>query len=129
MKNLFSIILIFFYFQLSAQESKDSSTVYEIVEVMPEFPGGMQAFYDYLGKNLKFPPLNENSQLQGKIYVQFEVNEIGKIQHVFVLKGVGSPLDEEAIRVIEMMPDWKPGILNGKSVTVKFTIPLQVHYD
>jgi periplasmic protein TonB len=93
-------------------------------EVMPEFEGGIQKMYKWLGKNLKYPLLASNHGIEGRVIVTFVVEKDGGISNVEILKGVGFGCNEEAERVIKAMPKWKAGLQNGKPVRVRYTIPL-----
>jgi periplasmic protein TonB len=106
-----------------------TTTVYEITEVMPEFPGGQAKLYEFLNQNLILPKLNTDSQIQGKIYVKFVIKKDGSIDEIQVIKGSHEKLNEEVIRVIKLMPKWTPGIQNGQAVDVYFTLPVQIHWN
>jgi TonB family protein len=103
-----------------AQEEK----VYDQVEVMPEFPGGMQAMMTYLGEKIKYPESAKKEGTEGKVFISFVVNSYGKVTDVSVLKSVTPELDNVAKEVVQQMPDWTPGKQDGKSVSVKFTLPI-----
>ena len=94
------------------------------VEVMPEFPGGTAALMKYLGSNIKYPTISQETGSQGKVIVQFVVDRDGTISNPEVVRGVDPYLDKEAIRVISSMPKWTPGVQNGKKVRVKYTVPV-----
>jgi periplasmic protein TonB len=96
-----------------------------VVEQMPDFPGGEKALYEYLQKNIKFPPMARESGITGTVYVRFIVDKKGKISNVALLRGIGGGCDEEAIRVVQKMPDWNPGKQNGMPVPVYFTLPVK----
>jgi protein TonB len=98
--------------------------VYEVVEQMPEFPGGMQSLYDYLGKTVKYPEISKENNSQGKAYVRFTVEKDGTISNVEVIKGVDKFIDKEAAKVVESMPKWTPGKQLNKPVRVSFVLPL-----
>ena len=100
------------------------NTVYEIVEQMPEFPGGMQLLYDYLGKTIKYPEISKENNSQGKAYVRFTIEKDGSISSVEVIKGVDRFIDKEAMKVVESMPNWTPGKQLNKPVRVSFVLPL-----
>ena len=91
---------------------------------MPEFPGGMDELARFLSANLKYPASVYHNELEGKVFVSFVVERDGAVTHATVEKGMGSDYDEEALRVIGLMPKWKPGKQNGKAVSVKFTLPV-----
>lgn len=100
--------------------------ILNVVENMPEFPGGMQELMKYLQKNINYPRVSRDNGSQGKVIVNFVVETDGSITDVQVLKSSGDPLlDKEAIRVVEAMPKWKPGNQAGKAVRVRFTLPVQ----
>ena len=98
--------------------------VLDMVEVMPEFPGGVKALMSYLAKNIEYPKEAENAGMQGRVVVQFVVNTDGSIEDAKVVRAVDPLLDQEAIRVINTMPKWKPGMQGGKTVRVKYTVPI-----
>ena len=93
-------------------------------EMMPEFPGGQIAFDEFLNRNLTYPTMAKENGIQGKVWIGFMVDKLGNISNVEVLKGIGGGCDEEAKRVVEMMPRWKPGTQDGKPVNVKFRFPI-----
>lgn len=107
------------------EEEPEEQTIFEVVEQMPEFPsGGMAGLMQYLSKNIKYPNIAQENGTQGRVTVQFVVNKDGSIVDAKVLRGVDPYLDKEAIRVINTMPKWKPGMQRGKPVRVKYTVPV-----
>lgn len=102
----------------------DANGVYEVVDKMPEFPGGMQKLMEYISKNIKYPAEAQTAGKQGRVIVQMIIDDNGKITNPRVLQGVDPLLDTEAIRLINSMPNWKPGMEKGKAVKVKYTIPV-----
>lgn len=98
--------------------------VYEVVEQMPEFPGGMNALYEYLGNNVNYPEISRQNQSEGKAYVKFTIEKDGSISEIAVIKGVDKFIDKEAMKVVKSMPNWKPGKQLNKSVRVSFVLPL-----
>jgi len=109
---------------------KDTLTpVFEVVERMPQFPGGVAAQVEYFKKNLRYPAEAKKAGTQGRVVVQFFVNKDGSISNVKVLRGVDPALDAEAIRLVNSMPKWKPGMQKGKAVTVKYTVPVLFSLD
>lgn len=94
---------------------------YTWVSQMPEFDGNIQA---YIGNNIRYPDLARENNIDGKVTVQFVVNEDGSVSNARILKGIGGGCDEEAIRIVNSMPRWKPGKQNGKAVKVYFTLPI-----
>lgn len=98
--------------------------IFEVVEYMPEFPGGMQACLQYLAKGIKYPVVAQDAGEQGRVIVQMIVTKEGKIANVKVVKGVSEALNNEAMRVVSGMPQWKPGKEKGVAVNVKYTLPV-----
>ena len=98
--------------------------VFQVVEQNPEFPGGMAALGQYLGKNLKYPAAASRANVSGRVFLTFVVNTDGSIQDIQVLKGLGFGCDEEAQRVVKGMPKWNPGKQSGRNVRVKYNLPI-----
>lgn len=94
------------------------------VQEQPEFPGGMAQMYKYLQTNTKYPDMEFDANIQGKVFVEFVVAPDGSINNVRVVRGVSPGLDKEAVRAVKSMPKWSPGKMNGKPVKVRFTIPV-----
>ena len=106
-------------------EEEEEDVVFQVVETMPEFPGGPQALFKYLADNVKYPVSAQENGSQGRVICQFVVNKDGSIVEVVAVRSSGEPsLDKEAIRVINSMPKWKPGKQRGKPVRVKYTVPV-----
>ncbi|RYE25278.1 MAG: energy transducer TonB [Sphingobacteriales bacterium] len=95
---------------------------FTFVEQMPEFNGDMN---EYLSRSLTYPAVARDNNVEGKVMVQFVVNEDGHVSNAKVLRGIGSGCDAEAVRVINGMPKWKPGKQNGKAVKVYYTLPIR----
>ena len=107
------------------EEPEKEEEIFQVVENMPEFPGGMAELMKYLQKNIKYPTISQENGVQGRVIVQFVVNRDGSIVDPVVLRSVDPYLDKEALRVVSTMPKWKPGEQRGKPVRVKFTLPVQ----
>ena len=105
-------------------EEEEEEVVFQVVEKMPEFPGGQQALFEYLSKNIRYPVIAQENGLQGRVICQFVVNQDGSIVDIVVVRSVDPSLDKEAERVIKSMPKWKPGEQRGKAVRVKYTLPV-----
>ena len=100
--------------------------VYDIVNTAPEFPGGMKACLEFLYKNITYPAQAIESKQEGQVVIQFVVTKNGKIIDPKVVKSVSPSLDAEAIRIINLMPDWTPGKQkNGQEVNSRFTLPVR----
>ena len=106
------------------EEEVEEQQIFQVVEEMPEFPGGMAECLKFLSKNIKYPPIAQENGVQGRVIVQFVVNQDGSIVDPVVVRSVDPYLDKEALRVIQMMPKWKPGKQRGKAVRVKYTVPV-----
>lgn len=106
------------------EEEPEEQTIFEVVENMPEFNGGQAALMQYLAKNIKYPTIAQENGTQGRVIVQFVVNRDGSIVDAKVVRSVDPYLDKEALRVINSMPKWKPGMQRGKPVRVKYTVPV-----
>ena len=111
-----------------AQESP-ADDAFDVVEQMPEYPGGPKALMEFLNNNVQYPAEAEKAGIQGRVIATFVVEKDGSISNAKVVKSVDPLLDAEALRVIDAMPNWKPGMQNGKIVRVKYTIPLSFHLD
>lgn len=105
-------------------EKVDSDGVYLMPDQMPEFPGGMQAMMKFLTTNIKYPVEAQKKGVSGRVIVQFVIMEDGTLDQAKVVRGVDPLLDEEALRVVKLMPKWKPGIDRGEAVKVRFTAPI-----
>lgn len=116
---------------LSAQNTDRKSNVKEsvsdpsfiVVEQMPEFPGGEEALYQFLGSNLSYPDTAKEQNITGKVIVSFVVEKDGRITNAKVIKDIGGGCGDEALRVVNKMPRWKPGKQKGKPVRVQFSLP------
>ena len=106
------------------EEEVEEQQIFQVVEEMPEFPGGMGECMKWLGKNMKYPTISQENGVQGRVIVQFVVNRDGSIVDAVVARGVDPYLDKEALRVVGLMPKWKPGKQRGKAVRVKYTLPV-----
>ena len=110
--------------QVVTQAEPEPEKVFDMVEQMPQFPGGQAEMMQFISKNMKYPTIAQENGTQGRVTCQFVVGADGKVRDVKVLRGVDPYLDKEAVRVIMSMPKWIPGKQNGKAVSVKYTIPV-----
>jgi protein TonB len=110
---------------LKGEENPEEEDIFTIVESMPEFPGGEQAFYEFLRQNVGYPELAKTAGISGKVYITFVVEKNGSITDVALLRGIGGGCDEEALRVINMMPEWKPGLQRNHPVRVQFILDVK----
>lgn len=98
--------------------------VYDVVEGMPQFPGGEAALMQYLSQNIRYPKEAMEAKTQGRVIVQFVIEKDGSISGAHVVKSVNPQLDAEALRVVNAMPNWTPGTQNGQTVRVKYAVPI-----
>ena len=104
--------------------TEQTSDVFEIVEEMPEFPGGVSGFMQFIIDNIRYPEAAQKNGIQGRVVCGFVVNKDGSISDIQVIRGVDPLMDEEAVRVVNMMPKWTPGKQGGIAVAVRVTIPV-----
>lgn len=110
--------------EVIAQEKPVEEKVFDVVEQMPQFPGGDAALFEYLSTHIEYPTIAEENGVQGRVIVTFVVERDGSIADVKVVKSVDPSLDKEASRVVAGMPKWIPGKQNGSAVRVKYTVPV-----
>ncbi|MDP9047995.1 MAG: TonB family protein [Bacteroidota bacterium] len=101
-----------------------NSKIFDRVDRLPEFPGGLNAFMTFLRTNIKYPEHARKNKVQGRVIITFVVEKDGSLTNIRVARGVKGDVDQEAIRVIQMSPKWKPGIQNGKFVRVAYAVPI-----
>lgn len=106
------------------EKKPEPEKIFTAVEENPKFPGGDAEMYKFLSKNVRYPEMAAQNDIQGKVYVQFVVEKNGAISDVKVLRGRDQDLDKEAVRVVKSMPNWIPGKMNGQAVRVYYTIPI-----
>lgn len=99
--------------------------IFEIVEYAPSFPGDEKAMYDFLSKNLKYPESMIDATIQGSVICRFDVEKDGSISNIQIVRGIHELLDNEAVRVIKLMPKWIPGRQDGNVVRVRYILPVQ----
>ena len=112
---------------VSAQKtvvSQKNEEVFDVVEQMPEYPGGMQALFEFMSQNIKYPADAQKQKVEGRVLAKFIVETDGSISNIEVVKQAFPSLDAEAVRVIQAMPKWKPGRQKGQAVRVKFVLPI-----
>lgn len=107
------------------EEEVVEEEIFLVVENQPEFPGGEAARLKYLSENIEYPQMAKESGIQGIVYVTFVVEPNGSISNVAILRGIGGGCDEEAVRVVQNMPSWKPGKQRGRPVRVRFNMPIK----
>jgi protein TonB len=112
-------------YQLEEEEEPVSEEIFVIVESMPEYPDGINALYQYIGDQIRYPTMAKELGIQGKVFVTFVIETDGSVSSVEVLRGIGGGCDEEAIRVVKSLPKWKPGKQRGVPVRVRYNLPVK----
>ena len=111
------------------EKTNNDKVVFQVVEQMPQFPGGDNGLFKYLAESIRYPVDAQESGIQGRVICQFIIDENGQVNDVKVVRSVDASLDAEAIRVIKAMPKWTPGQQRGKSVSVQYTLPINFRLD
>ena len=123
-----SLVMSISVFALSASQKQNpqqsDDKVYERVEVMPSYPGGVDGIMSFISKNIRYPQDAKDAGLQGIVICEFVINKDGSFSNMKVKRGVSPSLDQEAMRVIKSFPKWKPGTNGGKPVRVLYTLPV-----
>ncbi|PLW96462.1 MAG: energy transducer TonB [Marinilabiliales bacterium] len=112
-------------YQMEEEEEPVSEEIFVIVESMPEYPGGINALYQYISDQIHYPVMAKELGIQGKVFVTFVIETDGSVSGVEVLRGIGGGCDEEAIRVVNSLPKWKPGKQRGVPVRVRYNLPVK----
>ena len=105
-------------------EEESDDEFFMVVEDMPAFPGGDLGLMKFIQRNVKYPPIAKEYNIEGKVYISFIVDKSGSVTNVKIVRGVDKNLDAEAVRVVKLLPKYKPGKQRGKPVRVMFTIPI-----
>lgn len=124
LKVALMMLVLLFSFMTSTAQTKKNDMVFDVVEVMPQFPGGQIAMLQYIMKNIKYPEQAMKEGIQGRVAVRFIVEKDGSISDVKPVLSVHPLLNKEAVRVVKSMPKWTPGKQNGKPVRVRFNLPV-----
>lgn len=107
----------------SSLNSKSTEKTFDVVENMPSYPGGRAAMMAFLSSNMNYPATAKENNVQGRVIIGFVVEKDGSISEVKVLRSVDPALDQEALRLVNSMPKWKPGTMDGKPVRVRYSVP------
>ena len=130
MNKLFTLLLFTAAFSLAYAQQPASNNnanddeIFSIVENEPEYPGGDEALYKFISKNIVYPKSAREKGIQGTVLVEFVVEKDGKLSNIKVIRSADPALDAEAVRVISKMPKWKPGTQRGKKVRSTFRLPI-----
>lgn len=98
--------------------------VFVVVEKSPEFPGGDDSLYAFIGRNIKYPEAAKKNKIEGRVFVTFVIEKDGQVSSAKILRDIGGGCGEEALRVVNSMPKWKPGTQRGNPVRVQFNLPI-----
>jgi protein TonB len=109
---------------IDEKPKEEETKVFDVVEQMPEFPGGQAALLKWISDNIKYPAIAEENGIQGRVVCTFVVERDGSVTDVQVARSIDPSLDKEAVRVLKKMPHWIPGKQNGSAVRVKYTVPV-----
>lgn len=136
MKSIFIIILVTSSVLISAQDKvviptrdtiSEKDRIYDFIQVPPTFVGGRDSLSSYLNRNLRYPPEARSKNITGVCVTRFVVMSDGNIEKAVIVSGIGAGCDEEALRLVNNMPKWKPGMKKGKNVNVRYTLP--IHFE
>ncbi len=125
MRTLFLLIPFIALFMTMNSLAQNEEPIYVVVDQMPEFPGGPNGLGNYIRSNQSYPTAALESKIEGFVLASFIVEKDGKVTKPTIVKGIGGGCDEEVLRLIGMMPIWKPGMKDGKPVRVKLNIPVE----
>jgi protein TonB len=114
-----------FFIDDEKDEAAEEPVIFKVAETQPSFPGGEKALYEFLYDNLKYPEIAREAKIQGPVYVSFIVWNDGSVREVSILRGIGGGCDEEALRVVEMMPRWNPGLQRTMPVNVQMAMTVK----
>jgi len=120
------VLMLFFTAKANAQVSNEGH-VHTISSIQPQFPGGQEAMRAFFAEHLRYPQEARDSNIQGQVLVSFIIDTVGAVSDVEVVRGVHPSLDKEAVRLVEMMPNWIPGKSRNRPVRVQFHMPVNFH--
>ena len=125
MKFKLVIFVLILFSEVVTGQSEKKEEVYSVVDTMPQYPGGDSALMTFIARNIDYPIAARMDGVKGKVYVGFVVNSMGKVENIRILRGIRADLDSASVDVMKKVGDWKPGILNGKNVSVSYTLPVR----
>lgn len=128
-KNLFLLLAIIYCSNVYAYSVcvlvDNDTTVYTKVEQPPDFPGGMKKMYKFIKNNIQYPVQAFENKVKGNIFIAFIIEKNGSLSNIHIVQGIGYGCDEEAVRVIKLMPSWLPGKEKGEPKRVRMTLPIE----
>ena len=131
MKKLILLAAVALFCGTSAMAQSDDvdDAVFVVVEKSPEFPGGNDSLYAFIGRNIKYPEAAKKNKIEGRVFVTFVIEKDGQVSNAKLLRDIGGGCGEEAIRVVNSMPKWKPGTQRGNPVRVQFNLPIMFQLE
>lgn len=125
MKRTFLTLFIsLLAFTVNAQSDTSVNKIYLAPDKAPEFPGGIKEFYTFLAKTIKYPSKSRNKGKEGRVVVSFIIEKDGRVSDSKILVSVADDIDKEAIRVVNLSPQWTPGMVDGRPVRTQFSLPV-----
>lgn len=121
---LLAAVALFCGTSAMAQTNEVDDAVFVVVEKSPEFPGGDDSLYAFIGRNIKYPEAAKKNKIEGRVFVTFVIEKDGQVSSAKILRDIGGGCGEEALRVVNSMPKWKPGTQRGNPVRVQFNLPI-----
>lgn len=121
---LLAAIAMFCGFGAKAQTNEVDEEVFIVVEVAPEYPGGIDSMFAFISRNIKYPEEALKNKISGRVFVTFVVEKDGQVTNARLLREIGGGCGDEALRVVKSMPKWKPGTQRGNPVRVQFNLPI-----
>lgn len=126
---LLAAVALFCGTSAMAQTDEVDDAVFVVVEKSPEFPGGDDSLYAFIGRNIKYPEAAKKNKIEGRVFVTFVIEKDGQVSSAKILRDIGGGCGEEAIRVVKNMPKWKPGTQRGNPVRVQFNLPIMFQLE
>ena len=126
---LLAAVALFCGTSAMAQTDEVDDAVFVVVEKSPEFPGGDDSLYAFIGRNIKYPEAAKKNKIEGRVFVTFVIEKDGQVSSAKILRDIGSGCGEEALRVVNSMPKWKPGTQRGNPVRVQFNLPIMFQLE
>lgn len=121
---LLAAVALFCGTSAMAQTDEVDDAVFVVVEKSPEFPGGDDSLYAFIGRNIKYPEAAKKNKIEGRVFVTFVIEKDGQVSSAKILRDIGGGCGEEALRIVNSMPKWKPGTQRGNPVRVQFNLPI-----
>ncbi|MFD1255414.1 energy transducer TonB [Mucilaginibacter terrae] len=129
-KSLFIILICLCSYTAKSQtDTTAKQEVFYTVDVLPEYPGGIEKMYRFINKNLKYPKQAKENSIMGTVQVKFIVEKDGTLTNIEISQGLNTEIDAEAIRLVSLFPKWHPGLAAGMPARVQYTIPIKFPHN